>query len=94
MESTNVDGYIVARKLPWVKVQPVVGNFNLVSINNFLLEDAVAVAKTVAPGGVVERSQAVEEAGSETAEAAVAQGSIVFLCNNVFNSETEIGKTS
>ncbi len=94
VKNTYVNSHIVTRKLPGVKVQPVVGNFNLISINNFLLEDAVAVAKAVAPGGVVERCQAVEEASGETAEATVSKGRIIFLGNDVFNSEPKIGKAS
>lgn len=94
MKKTYVNSHIVTRELPGIKVQPVVGNFNLVSIDNFLLEDAVAVAKAVAPGGVVERSQAVEEASGETAEATISKGRIVFLGNDVFNSESKIGKAS
>lgn len=90
--ATYINSHVVARKLPGVKVQPVVGNFNLVSVDNLLLENAVTVAKTVSPGGVVERGETVEEAGGKATKTAVSESSVVFLGNNVFNSETKIGK--
>lgn len=83
----------MSRKLPRVEVKPVVGDFDLVSIDDLLLEDSVSISKTVAPGGVVERSQAVEEAGCETTEAAIAQRSVVFLSNDVFDAESKISET-
>lgn len=61
-----VDRDIVTGKLPGVKVQPVVGHFDLVAVNDFLFEDSISVAKTVTPGGVVETGQAVEEASSKS----------------------------
>ena len=51
----NVNYNVMALELPWVEVQPVVGNFDLVSVDNLLLKDTVAVAQAVTPGRVVER---------------------------------------
>lgn len=84
----------MAGELPGVEVQPVVGHFDLVAVDDLLLENTVAVAQAVAPGRVVERSQAVEETGSKTAEATVTESGIVLLSNNIFNSEAKIGETS
>lgn len=80
--------------LPWVEVEPVVGNLNLITVDNLLLEDTVAVPQTVAPGWVVEGCKTVQEASSETTQATVAQSSIMLLLNNVLNAETKLGKTS
>lgn len=81
-------------ELPRVKVEPVVWNFDLVSINDFLLENSVSVSETVAPSGEVEGGQTVKETSGETSKTTVTQRSIVLLLNDVFNSESEIGKTS
>ncbi len=90
---TYIDGNIMAGKLPGVKVQPVVGNFHLVAVNDFLLDDAVAVAETVAPGWVVKGCQAVKEAGCQAAETAIAQSGVVLLLDNVLDPKAKIGKT-
>lgn len=83
----------MAGKLPGVKVQPVVGHFHLVAVNDLLLENTIAVAETVAPGRVIEGGQTVEEASGEAAEATVAQSGIVFLLDNVLDPEAKIGET-
>lgn len=88
-----VDRDIMTGELPGVKVQPVVGHFDLVAVNDFLFEDSVSVAKTVAPGGVVEAGQAVEEASSKATQATVAQTCIVFLGDDVLDSETKFRET-
>ena len=50
--------------------QPVVSNFNLFVVDDFLLEQAIFVANPVAVTGEIHRSSAVEIAGHEPAEAA------------------------
>lgn len=92
-EASYVNRDIVAGELPGVKVQPIVGNFHLVTVDDFLLEDSVSVAKTVAPGGIVERSQAVEEAGSKSAQATVAQTSVMLLADDILNSKAKFRET-
>ncbi len=89
-----VHGHVVPGELPGVKVEPVVGDFDLVSVDDLLLEDAVTVSQTVAPGRKVERGQAVEEAGGKSAETSISQSGIMFLFNDVLNAETQVGKTS
>lgn len=81
-------------KLPGVKVQPVVRHLDLVPVDNLLLEDSVAVPQTVAPGGIVETRETVEEASRQTAETAVAQRSIVLLRDDILDAEAELGETS
>lgn len=92
-ESSYINRDVVAGELPGVKVQPIVGNLNLVTVDDFLLEDSVSVAKAVAPGGIVERSQAVEEASSKSAQATVAQTSVVLLADDVLDSEAKFRET-
>jgi hypothetical protein len=84
----------VTRELPRVEVQPIVRNFNLVSVNDLLLENTVSVSKTVAPRWEVERGQTVEEASCKSAKTSIAQGSVVLLGDNILNPEAKIGKTS
>ena len=59
-----VDSHIVPGEFPGVEVKPVVGHFDLVAVDNLLLEDAVAVPQTVAPGRVIQAGETVEEASS------------------------------
>lgn len=84
---------IVSREFPGVKVEPVIGNLNLVTVYDFLLEDAVSVPQTVAPGGVAQGSQAVQEARREPAEAAVSEGCVVLLLDDVFDPEAKVGES-
>lgn len=83
----------MAGELPGVKVEPVVWNLDLVAVDNLLLEDTVAVAQAVAPSGVVERGQTVEEAGSEATETAVSEGGIVLLLDEILDAETKAIET-
>lgn len=46
---------IVSGELPRVEVEPVVGYFHLISIDDLLLENTISVSQAVAPGRVVER---------------------------------------
>lgn len=68
---TYIHSDVVSRELPGVKVEPIIGNLDLIPVDDFLLEDAVSVPQTIAPGGVAQGRQAVEEASRETAEAAI-----------------------
>jgi hypothetical protein len=93
MAVTHIDDDIVAGELPGVKVKPVVWDLDLVAVDNLLLEDSVAVAQTVAPGRVVERSKTVKEAGSETAETTVSEGGVVLLLDEILDAETKAIET-
>lgn len=91
---THVDRHVLARELPGVKVKPVVGHLDLVAVDNLLLEDTVPVPQAVAPGGKVEGSKTVEEAGGQSTEATVSEGSVVLLLNDILDAEAEVVKTS
>jgi hypothetical protein len=80
--------------IPWVEVEPVVRNLHLVPINDFLTEDTIAVAKSVAPSWVVQCGKRVEEASSKTTETSVSQGCVAFLFDDVLHVEAELGKTA
>ena len=82
------------RELPRVEIKPVVWNLHLVSINDLLLEDAVTVPQAIAPGWVVQRRKTVEEARSEASQPAIAEGSIVFLLDDILDPEPQLGETS
>jgi hypothetical protein len=84
----------MARELPGVEVEPVVGHLDLVTVDDLLLEDTVAVSQAVAPGGEVKRSKTVEETSSQASETTVAQSSIVLLSDNVLNAEAELVQTT
>lgn len=80
-------------ELPGVEVEPVIGDLDLVTIDNLLLEDTVPVAQAITPGGVVQGRKTVEETGGKSAETSVTEGSIVFLLDDVFDTESEIRQT-
>lgn len=86
----DIDCDVVSGKLPGIEVQPVIWDFNLVAIHNFLLEYAVFVSQGITPGWVVHGGQAIEEAGGETSKTAVTEGSIVFLRDDIFNSKAQL----
>lgn len=89
---TYIYSNVVSWEFPGVKVEPVIGNLNLVTVDDFLLEDAISVPQAVAPGGVAQGSQAVEEARREPAEAAVSEACIMLLLNDVFDPEAKVGE--
>lgn len=86
----DIDGDVMSGKLPGVEVQPVIWNFNLVAIHKFLLEYAVFVSQGISPGWVVHGGQAIKEAGCETSQTAITEGSIVFLRDDIFNPEAQL----
>lgn len=65
----------------------------MVTVNDFLLEDSVSVAETVAPSRIVEGSQAVEEACGESSQATIAKTCIMLLADDVFDSEAKLRET-
>ena len=75
----NVHGDIVSGKLPRVEVQPIVRDFYLISVNDFLFKDAISVTQAISPGRVVEGGHAIKETGSQPAEAAIAESSVMLL---------------
>lgn len=87
---TYIDGHVVTRKLPRVEVKPVIGDLDLVAVDDFLLEDTVAIPQTIAPGWKVERGKAVEETSGKSAETAVSKGGITLLTDDIFYSEAKI----
>lgn len=72
--------------------QPIIRNFDLVSVNNLLLENTIAVSQSVPPGGIVETGKTVEETSRQSAQAAVAQGGVVLLADDVLDAEAEISE--
>jgi hypothetical protein len=84
----------VAGELPGVEIKPVVRHFDLIPIDNLLLENTISVPQAITPGRVVEGGQAVQEASSQSTKTAVSEGSIVLLTNDVLNTESEFSKAS
>ena len=75
----NVHGDIVPGKLPRVEVQPIIWYLYLESVDNLLLKDAISVTQAISPGRVVQRGHAVKETCGQSAEATVAESSVVLL---------------
>ena len=81
--------------LPDVAVfQPVVGNFDLIAVHDALTEQAVLVADGAAHGGQLKSGEGVEEAGSQTAEAAVAQTGLGLDLKDSVAVDTQLVQSS
>ena len=71
--------------------QPVVRLLDLLAVPvEGLLEDAVLVLDAVAERGYAEGRERVDEAGGETAEAAVAEARLVFDVDDVLRLEAQV----
>lgn len=82
---SDLVGHILALDFPGVAmVQPEVGDLNLVAILNNLLEDAIVVPDSVAPGRDLEGGKRVKEASCESTEASVSKGSVSLLLVELF----------
>lgn len=76
----DLNGQLVAAMAPGVAVfGPVVGVLALAAAHKRLLEQAEAVAQTIAGQRQVERGCTVQEAGGETAKAAVAERCVLNM---------------
>ena len=79
----DLDFFVRPRDLPGVgATQPIVGLLLLPAILDRLPEDAVLITQAVAHGGKLQGGHRVEEAGGETAQAAVAQAGVGLLFEN------------
>jgi hypothetical protein len=91
----NVVRDVGSRELPRVRaVEPWVRCLELRAVrSNELLEDAVLVAKAVAPERELLRRRAVEVACRKTTEATVAETGVTFLSKKVLKVEAELFNT-
>ena len=89
----NIHCDVVSRELPGIKVKPVIRDFDLVTIDNLLLEDTISVSKTITPCRVVERGKTIEEAGGQPSKATIAKSGIMLLGDDILDPESEFGKT-
>jgi hypothetical protein len=89
LSQTYIYNNIVSREFPRVEIKPVIGNLDLVAIHDFLLENTISVSQSISPGWHVERSQGVQETGSQTTKTTITKSSIVLLVDDVLNAETE-----
>ena len=71
-------------------LKPVVRNFLLIAVHDLLLEHAVMITDAAAVSGVIEGCQRIKEAGSQTAETAVAQSCVGFLILNGVQLKAEL----
>ena len=76
----DVHGVLGVGDLPDVaRGQPVVRHFHLIAVHQLLAEQAELIADGAAHGGQLEGGQAVQEAGGQSAQAAVAQARLRLL---------------
>ena len=66
-------------ELPGVEVEPVIRNLDLISIDNFLLEDTVSVAEPISPRRIVQSGHTVKEARRKSAKTTISKGSVMLL---------------
>ncbi|MPM63384.1 hypothetical protein SDC9_110264 [bioreactor metagenome] len=70
----DVNAFLRRGHLPYVAVdQPIVGQLYLLAVGQLLAEQAVFVADGAAHRGQIQCRQAVQKAGSQAAQTAVAQ---------------------
>lgn len=72
--------------------KPIIRNFDLVSVNDLLLENTISVSQPIPPGGIVKTGKTVEETSRQTAQAAVAQGGVVLLADDVLDAEPQVSQ--
>ena len=88
-----VHGDIVSWELPRVEVQPIIGYFNLIAVDDFLLKDTISITQAISPSRVVQGSHAIKETSSQAAETAITESRVVFLGYDILDSETQILET-
>jgi len=90
---TYINDDIMSRELPWIEVQPIVRDLDLISIYDFLLENTITVSQSVAPRRVVQRGQTVEETSRKTAQTSITKRSVVLLLDNILDTEAKVRKS-
>lgn len=88
--ATHIYNNVVSWKLPRIEVQPIVRNLNLVTIDDLLLEDPISISQPVAPSGVIQRCQRVEETRREPSQTTISKRSVMLLLDNILNPEPEL----
>lgn len=84
----NVNSDVVPRELPWVEIEPVIGDLNLISFDDLLLKDTIPVAESVTPRRKVHRRHTIEEARGQSSKTTVSKRCIMFLGNDVLDSKS------
>ena len=72
------------------QLHPVVGQLHLLSLHDLLLEDAQLVADRIAGGGDLQRGHAVQVAGGQAAQAAVAKARVGLHLEDVGGLEAQV----
>ena len=73
-------------------VQPAVGQLHLLAVHNLLAEQAVFIADGAAHGRQVQAGQAVQEAGRQAAQAAVAQAGFGLFLKHIVHIDAQLGQ--
>src|SRR5690606_37377668 len=88
---THALGVLRPHDFPWVAVaQPVVGFLDLFAVLDALAKPAVLIAYAIAYYGQAQRGAAVEKAGGEAAQAAVAEARVVLGLGDLFEQQAEV----
>ena len=88
---TNLYSLVRLTELPGKAIaQPVIWNLNLLAINNLLLKKAILIADTAAMSSQAQRSHGINEAGCQTAQAAITQTCIWLFLIKVMNIQIQI----
>ena len=81
------------RKLPRITArQPVIRNLDLMAVDDLLFEHAVVVADAVTEPGQAERGHRVEKTGGKPAQAAIAEGGIMFKVDQLVEIDVHLGQ--
>ena len=89
----DIHGFIRFAVLPGKAVfEPVVGDFYLVAIDDFLLEQTVLITDGAAMPRQMMRRHGIDKAGSKTAQTAVAEARIGFFLVNLVQIQLEVAQ--
>ena len=87
----DVDGFVGLAIFPSETVaQPVVGNFNLLTLNDFLFEETVLITDGAAVTGQTVSRERIDKARRQTTETAVAETCVGFFLINVVEVQVEV----
>ena len=92
-EADRVD-HVGPLEFPGISIaEPIFRPFDLLAVLDALIEQPELVADPVAVAGISVGCQGIEEAGSQTAEAAVAEGGIGFAVDNLVKVDSGTGQS-
>ena len=82
------------REFPWIatRQQPVVRRFDLITVDDFLLEHAVFIPDTIPDVGDIQRRHRIQVTGCQSPQTTVSQRGIRFVIDDFFHIDGQIAQ--